>query len=208
MDEDHLIEIPNSKLTVSTKRGYLHLQTDELWDGTRVLTIGIKVKDIQISVNGIKINVEVKKRASRKLPPGEIFGEEIENTFSAHPFSKVNKCESPLEARFFIFSLDRFPEIEPQFIVDQYRLDFAIPREKVAIEIDGHEFHKTKEQRTKDTKRERYLQSKGWQVIRFTGTEIFENVYGCVEEVKNLVTVFGKKYDDWDYSEITENKSE
>ena len=77
----------------------------------------------------------------------------------------------------------------------------------MAIEIDGHEFHKTKEQRTKDTKRERYLQSKGWQVVRFTGTEIFENVYGCVEEVKNLVAVFGKKHDDWVYSEITENKS-
>ena len=100
--------------------------------------------------------------------------------------------------------MDDFPKLEPQFIVDQYRLDFALLNEKIAIEIDGHEFHKTREQRTNDAKRERYLQSKGWKVIRFTGTEIFGNILNCLEEMKNLVNVFQNKADDWTYSPITE----
>src|ERR671918_1456338 len=111
MEESHLVRIPGSRITVSTQIGYLYLQTDGLWDETRVLTIGIKVNDVQISANGFKTNVELSKWASLKLPPGEILGEEIENIFSAHPFSKINKCESPLEAHFFIFALEDFPEI-------------------------------------------------------------------------------------------------
>jgi very-short-patch-repair endonuclease len=50
------------------------------------------------------------------------------------------------------------------------------------------------------------LQSKGWQVIRFTGSEIFENVFRCVEEVKGLVKVFGRTQDNWNYSKVVENK--
>lgn len=199
-EEGHLVEIRGSILTVSWKDGYLHYQTDELRDGTRVLTIGVNVKDVHINMKGIELNVEISKKASCTLPPGDIYGAEIENIFFAHPFSKINKCESPLEAHFFIIASDDFPNLEPQFIVDHYRLDFAFPDEMIAIEIDGHEFHKTREQRTNDAKRERYLQSKGWKVIRFTGTEIFGDILNCIQELKGLINVFQNETDNWKYS--------
>ena len=100
MEEDHLVKIRGSMTTVSWKEGYLHYQTDELQDDTRVLTIGVNVKDVHVNVKGIELNIEISKKASRKLPPGDIFGEAIKNIFSDHPFSKINKCESPLEAHF------------------------------------------------------------------------------------------------------------
>ncbi len=52
---------------------------------------------------------------------------------------------------------------------------------------NGHDFHKTRQQRTNDAKRDRYLQMNGWQVIRFTGTEIHRDVFGCIEEAKKII---------------------
>jgi hypothetical protein len=66
----------------------------------------------------------------------------------------------------------------------KYRLDIAIGFEyarptgelttfHVAVECDGHDFHeRTKQQAERDKKRDRDLQSIGWRVLRFTGSEI------------------------------------
>lgn len=64
----------------------------------------------------------------------------------------------------------------------KYRIDVAFPRFKLAVELDGHEFHSTKEARSRDTKRDRAFIRHGWQVIRFTGSDIFRDVDSCVEE--------------------------
>ena len=46
---------------------------------------------------------------------------------------------------------------------------------KVCIEIDGHWHEKTKEQVSKDKKRERDLIKEGWSVLRYSGSEIYNN---------------------------------
>lgn len=74
-----------------------------------------------------------------------------------------------------------------------YKVDFVIfseinPKIKFAIELDGHEFHeKTKEQVKKDKERERNLQKLGWHVIRFSGSEVYNNPYKCWIEVIDIV---------------------
>jgi very-short-patch-repair endonuclease len=66
----------------------------------------------------------------------------------------------------------------------EYRLDFAIfsykmenkkkmQEYKICIECDGHDNHKSREQRTYDGIRSRALQLDDWKVIRYTGSEIF-----------------------------------
>jgi len=77
-------------------------------------------------------------------------------------------------------------EIKSQIVVGIYKVDFII-NDKYIIEIDGHEYHKTKEQREQDYKRERYLIKKGFIVIRFMGTEIFLSSTSCAKEVLKLV---------------------
>ena len=75
-----------------------------------------------------------------------------------------------------------------------YRVDFQINaivngKEKILIvECDGHEFHeKTKAQAIKDRQRERDLIKNGYIVARFTGSEIFNNLYKCVNEIKEIL---------------------
>lgn len=95
---------------------------------------------------------------------------------------KLLKCESPIETIYFNCCFKNYIHPEPQYQAGSYRLDFAFPALKVCVELDGHEFHKTKEQRTHDAKRERWLQLNGWRVIRFTGSEIHKDVASCVRQ--------------------------
>jgi very-short-patch-repair endonuclease len=56
--------------------------------------------------------------------------------------------------------------------------------EYLIIECDGHDYHeRTKEQARKDRKRDRDLQSEGYTVFRFTGSEIFSDPIACVRQV-------------------------
>lgn len=76
-------------------------------------------------------------------------------------------------------------ELKPEVVIGPYRVDFVFG--DCVIEIDGHEAHKTKEQRDHDYKRERYLQKAGFTIVRFTGTEVFLDAYSCVRETIDIV---------------------
>lgn len=77
----------------------------------------------------------------------------------------------------------------------QYRVDFFIPviyknqeNKCFIIECDGHEFHqKTKEQVERDNTRMRAFQKCEYEVIRFSGTEIWHRPYRCANEVLNII---------------------
>lgn len=56
----------------------------------------------------------------------------------------------------------------PQYPVGNFFVDFANPVAKVVIECDGRAFHLDKE---KDADRDAILNSMGWVVFRFTGSE-------------------------------------
>src|SRR5665648_1099126 len=75
-------------------------------------------------------------------------------------------------------------ELEPQKVIGIYKVDFLYGN--CAVEIDGYEFHKTKEQREKDYKRERYLQRNEFIPVRFTGTEIYLNSEECFKELNEI----------------------
>ncbi|MFK3781536.1 endonuclease domain-containing protein [Agrobacterium sp. NPDC089420] len=104
----------------------------------------------------------------------------IRHAFNPNPF------DSPLERMFFELAfLDL--HLYPQHQVGKYQLDFAIPDKRLAIELDGHEYHKTKYQRTHDARRDRWLFGQGWSVLRFTGTELSADLDRCIDEICMLV---------------------
>lgn len=90
--------------------------------------------------------------------------------------------------------------LAPQVDVDvggkRYRLDFGLrlvdthedrPAIFVAVECDGHDFHeRTREQAARDRARDRDLQSIGWIVARFTGSEIFRDPRECARAALKL----------------------
>ena len=59
---------------------------------------------------------------------------------------------------------------------------------RVVIECDGHEFHeKTKKQAARDKKRDRDMQIAGWTVLRFAGSEIWNDIGACSNQVSEFV---------------------
>lgn len=104
-----------------------------------------------------------------------------------------SRTESPIESNFYdaMQGYCYGGELEPQIEINanghRYRADFAIPSKKIVIELDGHEYHKSKEQRTNDARRERDLQTAGWKVIRFTGTEVHRDAYKCAEDACHFI---------------------
>jgi very-short-patch-repair endonuclease len=90
--------------------------------------------------------------------------------------------ESPIEKAFWETTKPLIPELEREVWINNYRVDFLIPSKKIIIELYGYEYHKTKEKITKDAERERNLQKIGYQVLRFTGSEIYKNVRKCANE--------------------------
>lgn len=91
-------------------------------------------------------------------------------------------------------------ELETQKPMGIYRPDFVMG--SCIIEIDGHEAHKTKEQRYADYVRERFFIKRGFTVIRFMASEVFLNATECVmdaltisnrvEEVERKSFLWGK----------------
>lgn len=69
----------------------------------------------------------------------------------------------------------------------RYRLDFAHPSTKTAIELDGFKAHSSTRQIANDRRREREVRNAGWEFIRFGGHEIHHDVYGCVAETYQFI---------------------
>jgi very-short-patch-repair endonuclease len=94
--------------------------------------------------------------------------------------------------------------VQRQVEIENYRVDFIInawtfgrvyggkdgpvdgnPRwRRLIVECDGHDFHeRTKEQASHDKSRDRYLTAQGFEIFRFTGSEIWCDPWGCADQV-------------------------
>ncbi len=69
-----------------------------------------------------------------------------------------------------------------QHPIGPYSADFAHIRGKLVIEVDG-ETHWTDDQLEHDRRREAYLGTRGWNVVRFRNIDVYENVDGIVEQL-------------------------
>lgn len=69
-----------------------------------------------------------------------------------------------------------------QHPVAPYILDFACVKYRVAIEIDG-ETHGSPEEIDYDNRRTKFLESKGWTVIRFRNHEIFKQMTDVIDKI-------------------------
>ena len=135
----------------------------------------------------------------------------------------ASKCESPIEQIFltafeWIDCWEHYDttETEESFILEpqhkvnvdgkNFILDFAFFDEhdlgngesefvKIAIECDGHEFHeKTKEQVNARNKRDILLQSDGWEILRFSGNEIYNHPGECAKMAYRFIERKQDKY--------------
>ena len=126
-----------------------------------------------------------------------------------YPSVLYEKIESPIEQIFItafelyimfnkkkdivLFSQKEIKANEKKYIVDFYfEEDEYVNKfntdKKIIIECDGYEFHqKTKEQVQKDNEREYNLKMAGYEILRFSGTQIYNNPFKCAEDTYNYI---------------------
>lgn len=71
--------------------------------------------------------------------------------------------------------------------IGPYIVDFYCPEQSLVIEIDG-DSHADAEQIQKDQRRDRYLQSIGLRVVRYTNDDIMKNLDGVLEDLQKRVS--------------------
>ena len=72
--------------------------------------------------------------------------------------------------------------VKRQKIVGHYIVDFCISDANIIIELDGSQ-HYEKEAREYDQKRDEFLASFGYIVLRYTNTDVNKNFYGVCRDI-------------------------
>ena len=69
-----------------------------------------------------------------------------------------------------------------QVPLDGYILDFACFSQRVVIEVDGVQ-HETPDARKADAQRDAHLHRHGFSVLRFTNSDVMDNIDGCIVDI-------------------------
>jgi very-short-patch-repair endonuclease len=89
-------------------------------------------------------------------------------------------------------NLQQLSGLVTQHDLIRYRLDFALPDQRIGFEVDGYAYHSDKKTFEKDRKRHRELELAGWRIVRFTGKEACETPERVVLEMAKAVTAFAE----------------
>ena len=132
----------------------------------------------------------------------------LEKIVMCNPIIGIEECKSPIEKIFYLafgivclFRTEELPELANciypycQYEIEsdkhRYFSDFAICVETeddilglLLVECDGHEFHqKTKQQVEKDNIRQYELKMAGYDILRFSGSQIYNEPFKCANDV-------------------------
>ena len=73
-----------------------------------------------------------------------------------------------------------------QYSIDAFVIDFYSPELKLAIEIDG-DSHYQDGVPEYDRERQVFLESKGTKILRFTNQEVYKDLDGVVERIRQVI---------------------
>lgn len=135
-----------------------------------------------------------------KEPPAKLKAETTVSTTSSEgkvPTVRRGKLDqyelTPPEAKFYDALVETgltfFVQPWAQYVETSLRPDFVIPygSKLYAVEIDGHDWHKTKDQRGRDAMKTRFFAARGIRVIPFTASQVWKNAAGCVRELHDVL---------------------
>ena len=135
--------------------------------------------------------------------------------FDVYDITNEITCLSPIEQILYIafqlYDIKYFNKPRPYLNIQQnlicgkksYFVDFYIDymilsdnltevklKKPIVIECDGFDFHSSKQQMNKDYARENNIKTSGYNLFRFTGSQIYNNCFDCVEiiykELQNI----------------------
>ena len=82
-------------------------------------------------------------------------------------------------------------KLRRQYGVDQYVIDFYSPELKLAVEIDG-ETHFRTGSKEYDEIRQKFLEGFGIRFLRFTNTDVYENLHGVLATISDAIQTMEK----------------
>ncbi|MBI3838162.1 MAG: DUF559 domain-containing protein [Planctomycetia bacterium] len=132
---------------------------------------------------------------SYKRRVSDEYARDVYETLDRHqitsPIEQIFLLEWKLQRIEEKFSVELIPQATVGSRIGSFILDFLVRSKsddrknvRVGIELDGHEFHeKTKEQATRDKRRDRAITNSGVTVLHFSGSEIVSQTSKCIREV-------------------------
>jgi very-short-patch-repair endonuclease len=94
-----------------------------------------------------------------------------------------------IKRAFFAAAYQRGMEFETGYPVLQYRLDFALPSERVGVEIEGWDWRaRMRPGADVHREREQTLGFEGWTIFWFSGEDMLKRLDRSVNEVAQVVT--------------------
>lgn len=101
-----------------------------------------------------------------------------------------------LNKKEYHFSL--IPQYEIKIQKKKYIADFAIQiidlneqeitlKKTLLIELDGKQYHSSIQQRNYDYDRENILKLNDYEIMRFTGSQVYNEPYACVKKVDEMI---------------------
>ena len=70
-----------------------------------------------------------------------------------------------------------------QLPIDGYIVDFACPKQRLIVEVDGGQHAEN----TRDEKRDGHLRAQGFRVLRFWNNDMFNNEEGVLTSILNAL---------------------
>jgi len=101
----------------------------------------------------------------------------------------LRRTMSPPEARLWnVLRLDplRAWHFRRQVPIGPYYADFASHKAKLVVEVDGGQ-HFTDTAQAYDARRDAFLRTRGYRVVRFVSTDVLNNITGVAEMIVHLV---------------------
>ena len=114
----------------------------------------------------------------------------LEIAFYLYDFYVLNGFVGFFEER----KLQKTLNIDNKKYVADFYFDFIVKdnecyklKTPLIIECDGFDYHSNKKQMNYDYERETNLKLNGYDIIRFTGTQIYNKPFECVEKIYNYL---------------------
>lgn len=85
-----------------------------------------------------------------------------------------------------LFKRSGLPAPTPEFTTEGglYRLDFAYPAIRFAIEVDGYTWHHSPEQVARDQTRRNRLRSQGWTILEYNWQTVTKEPDRVIAEIR------------------------
>lgn len=174
-----------SKIEVKTRRELFPDEVENPKSENLYFKISIqKLKELQAPIISTKkriiifINSNFEKFSEAMEINDLYLGSKIEEIM----WAKLNEIEIPAEREFH-------QKIQNK----NYFIDFAVfcKKTKLALECDGDKYHLKEDDVKYDKRRDNALESKGWNVLRYTSDEINYNLDNIALQIQETINEYG-----------------